>query len=93
MKLEHYAEYKGFEIKAEIDPPIEGQKRFRGRITGIENENTVVLKTDSGEAALPFDRIEKAKLVMSDELIKEMQKRMKQLKAQSEPKDKVEEEV
>lgn len=79
MKPEHYEEYKGFEIKAEIDPPIEGQKRFRGRITGIENGDTVLLKTDNGEAALPFDRIEKAKLVMSDELIKETQKRIKLL--------------
>jgi ribosome maturation factor RimP len=80
MKIEHYEEYKGLEVKLEIDPPLETQKRFRGRIMRVENGDTVVLKLDKGEVALPFDRIEKAKLVMSDELIKETQKRIKLLK-------------
>lgn len=83
MKLSDYEEYKGFEIKAEIDPPIEGQKRFRGRITGIENNETVLLKVDNGDAALPFDRIQKAKLVMTDELLKATQKKFKLLTADS----------
>jgi len=87
MKPEHYEEYKGFEVKAEIDPPIEGQKRFRGRITGLENGDTVILKTDNGEAALPFDRIQKAKLVMTDELLKAMQKKFKQLNTAEEAKE------
>jgi ribosome maturation factor RimP len=79
MKFEHYEEYKGLEVKLEIDPPLETQKRFRGRIIRTENGDTVVLKLDKGEAALPFDRIEKAKLVMSKELIDTTQKKFKAL--------------
>lgn len=79
MKIEHYEEYKNLEVKLEIDPPLETQKRFRGRILRIENGDTVVLKLDKGEVALPFDRIEKAKLVMSNDLINVTQKRFKAL--------------
>lgn len=75
-----YAEYTGMEAKIEIDPPIEGQKRFRGYIEGFE-DNTVLLKTDTGQVALPYADIQKAKLVMTDELIRLGQKRMKELQS------------
>lgn len=98
MRFEHYEEYKGLEVKLEIDPPLETQKRFRGRIVRTENGDTVVLKLDKGEVALPFDRIEKAKLVMNKELIDVTQKRFKELQQQTNPddesaKNEVEEEV
>jgi len=98
MKFEHYEEYKNLEVKLEIDPPLETQKRFRGRIIRTENGDTVVLKLDKGEVALPFDRIEKAKLVMSKELIDVTQKRFKALQQEATPddesaKNEVEEEV
>lgn len=73
-----YAEYHGMEAKIEIDPPIEGQKRFRGSIQGFEN-NEVLLKTDTGLVHLPYADIQKAKLVMTDELIKAGQKKRKEL--------------
>lgn len=78
VREQDFADYVGFEVKIEIDPPVEVQKRFRGRIVGFE-ENTVLLKIDNGQVALPFASIQKAKLVMSAELIKETQKRIKAL--------------
>jgi ribosome maturation factor RimP len=80
MRERDYADYTGMEAKIEIDPPLEGQKRFRGRIEGFEN-NTVLLKIDTGQVALPFADIQKAKLVMTDELIRLGQKKMKQLQS------------
>lgn len=78
VREQDFADYVGFEVKIEIDPPVEVQKRFRGRIAGFE-ENTVLLKTDNGQVALPFASIQKARLVMSAELIKETQKRIEAL--------------
>lgn len=78
VREKDFTDYVGFEIKAEVEPPIEGQKRFRGIIKGLE-DNMVLLDTDNGQAALPFADIQKAKLVMSAELIKESQKRIKAL--------------
>lgn len=69
VRLQDFADFAGFEAKIEISPPHEGQKRFRGRIKGIEN-NDVMLETDKGLIGLPFEGIEKAKLVLTDELIK-----------------------
>jgi hypothetical protein len=39
------------------------------------------LKTDTGQVALPYADIQKAKLVMTDELIRLGQKRMKELQS------------
>ena len=70
---EDYEHYKGMEAKIEIDPPVEGQKRFRGSIVGMEKDD-VVLKTDQGEVAFPFQSVHKAKLVLTDDLIKATKK-------------------
>lgn len=87
IRAKDYLNYIGFEAKLEIDPPINGQKRFRGRLTGLENE-TVLMKTeDQGDVTLPLDRIQKAKLVMSDELVKTTQKRIKELEALQDSKE------
>jgi len=70
IRIEDYEFYKGLEAKVESDTPAEnGQRKFRGRILGATN-NTVKLDTDQGEAEIPFPTIVKAKLVLTDELIK-----------------------
>lgn len=69
VDLQDFADYRGFEVKIEIEPPLQGQKRFRGRLAGTE-DNAVLLETDQGRVALPFGSVHKAKLVLTDELIK-----------------------
>ncbi|MCB9989012.1 MAG: ribosome maturation factor RimP [Rhodospirillales bacterium] len=76
VREEDYTDYEGFEAKIEIDPPVDGQKKFRGRIRGMEN-NEIILDTDQGRLALPYSSVHKAKLVMTDELLN----RYKQKKA------------
>ncbi|MBX2833524.1 MAG: ribosome maturation factor RimP [Micavibrio sp.] len=69
-RLEDFEKYKDFEIKVESDVPTEnGQRKFRGYITAIDGE-IITIKTDQGEAHIPFNALVKAKLVMSDDLIK-----------------------
>lgn len=72
--LADYDKYKDLEVKIELDQLIEGQKKFRGFIRGVK-EDQIALETDQGVAELPFASIYKAKLVMSDNLIKETKKR------------------
>ena len=80
MKEKDYTDHLGLEAKIELDFPLNGQKKFRGRIQDWK-ENTVILVTeDQGEVHLPFPDIRKAKLVMNDELIKVTQKRFKDRK-------------
>jgi ribosome maturation factor RimP len=70
IKPEHFEKYKGFEAKLETDTPAEnGQRKFRGVIKSLE-DNKVLIVTDEGEVEIPFGTLSKAKLVMTDELIK-----------------------
>lgn len=67
---EDFEKYAGFDTKIELNPPIDGQKRFRGVVMGVEN-GIVKLKTqEDEELELELARIAKAKLVLNDELIK-----------------------
>ena len=62
--------YNGYEAKVETETPNEnGQRRFRGHIKGIK-DGIIGMTTDQGEADIPFAEITKAKLVLTDELIK-----------------------
>lgn len=64
-----FTDFMGFEAKIETDTPAEnGQKRFRGRIKGMQ-DSTVLVTTDQGDIDIPFSQIIKAKLVLTDELI------------------------
>lgn len=71
IRPKDFETYKGFEIKLELDMPASnGQKKFRGVINAVKDNNVIALQTDTGEVDLTFDSIAKAKLIMSAELIK-----------------------
>ncbi|NCO03124.1 MAG: ribosome maturation factor RimP [Alphaproteobacteria bacterium] len=69
VREQDYERYIGCVAKIELDMPLDGQKRFRGTIEGL-NDGEIALKTDTGLVNLRFSDISKAKLVMTDELIK-----------------------
>jgi ribosome maturation factor RimP len=49
-------------VKIRLAYPIEGQRRFKGRLLGMRGEN-VVIAEDDREISLPFDQVEQARLV------------------------------
>jgi len=53
----------------ELNAPVDGQRRFQGKITGVSGE-VVEFETDKGALRVAFETIEKAKLVLTDELLK-----------------------
>jgi ribosome maturation factor RimP len=63
-----FERFAGYEAKVETARPIDGRKRFSGRLGGIEN-GIVRLATEQGETEVPFADIHRAKLVLTDELI------------------------
>ena len=68
VRVEDYDRFIGFDAKIELLTPVEGRKRFRGRLLGTV-EGTVRLLTDAGEIGLPLDAVARAKLVLTDDLI------------------------
>ena len=70
LTLKDYDRYKGFDVKIETDTPAEnGQRKFRGKIGDVKDK-IIEINTDQGLAEISFETIVKAKLVLSDDLIK-----------------------
>ncbi len=63
-----YERFAGFEARVEVAVPIEGRRRFRGRLGGYADGEVRIIEP-TGEVRLPLERINKAKLVLTDELI------------------------
>ena len=63
-----YARFAGYEARLETEAPIDGRRRFRGRLLGLADDR-VRLALPEGELSIPFEAIKKAKLVLTDELL------------------------
>lgn len=66
-----FAAYEGFEAKIELERPLEGRRRYRGILHGIDGEDVKIM-VDGTLYAVPFDMIGASKLVMSDALIEKV---------------------
>jgi ribosome maturation factor RimP len=63
-----YDRFAGLEAKVELSQPMDGQRRFRGRIQGL-SDGIVRLSIEDADVEIPFADIERAKLIMNDELL------------------------
>ena len=70
VRQDDFARFAGYEAKIELDGAIDGRRRFQGRLLGID-EDRVRVALDDGEIDVPFARIHRAKLVLTDDLIRE----------------------
>jgi ribosome maturation factor RimP len=69
-RLMDFSRWAGHEAKIELHTPIDGRRRFRGKLLGLEG-NDVVIQTQDSRALVPFKQIAEAKLVLTDALIAE----------------------
>ncbi len=68
-----FERFAGFDAKVELYEPLKetpsgGQKRFKGRLLGLD-EARVGLDTAEGRFWMPFDDIMTARLLLTDELV------------------------
>ena len=78
IKLNDYIKFKGRDIKLELKPPrneTDTRKQFKGKIEDVK-DNTIQLKTtlDNTEQIITIDynNINKAKLLITDELLRQI---------------------
>jgi ribosome maturation factor RimP len=69
-RLMDFARYAGHEAKVELAAPIDGRKRFRGLLLGLDG-NQVAMESQGARVSFPFRGIAEAKLVLTDKLIQE----------------------
>ncbi|HEY6335232.1 MAG TPA: ribosome maturation factor RimP [Alphaproteobacteria bacterium] len=68
VRPKDFERYVGYEVKAETGAPIEGRRRFRGKLLGIDGA-MVRIALPEGTVTLPYDAIHKAHLVLTNELL------------------------
>ena len=76
-----FEDWSGYEAKIETKEPLDGRKRFRGMLEGFaDGEVRIEVDIAPGERGiigLPVDLIGEAKLMLTDELIREALRRAK----------------
>ncbi len=68
-RRDDFVRFAGFEAKLETDRLLEGRRRFRGRLIGVDDDDVIKLRADDVEYAVPFGAVTKAKLVLTEDLI------------------------
>lgn len=68
-----FSRWSGHEAKIELHAPVEGRKRFRATLLGLDGQDVVIRDTSIGntEIKFPFRAVANAKLVLTDKLINE----------------------
>ena len=61
-KLEHFQRFEGETLKVTMRFPMEGRRRFRGKLLS-SNEENIVVEVDGESYSLPLTMIDSARLV------------------------------
>jgi len=75
-RLKDFDMFEGYVAKLETDELIDGRRRFKGELAGVEDDE-VLINVDEGTIGLKFEWLSDAKLVLTDDLIKEMLRQRK----------------
>jgi len=80
VRASDFERWSGYEAKVEMAVPVNGRKRFRGFLRGVENGTLVLELPDVKEgedkiARLPLTDLGEAHLVLTDDLIRESLRR------------------
>ena len=70
-RLKDFDRWAGYEAKLETAEPIDGRRRFKGALEGTEGDE-VLIAVEEGTIGLRFDWLSDAKLVLTDELIRDV---------------------
>ena len=80
-RMKDFATFEGYEVRLETNQPIDGRKRFKGVLAGVEGDEVLLNIDEAGEVqtiGLNFDWLSDAKLMLTDELIAEMLRQKKE---------------
>lgn len=64
-----YVEWSGHEAKFSLVELVDGQRRLRGQLLGVEGEDVIVDDRKVGRMTVPLAKIHSAQLVLTDKLI------------------------
>ncbi len=79
-RLKDFEMWKGWEARIETTELVDGRRRFKGTLGGVEGEEVLIQIEEAGEPVvigLQFDWLADAKLILTDDLISEMLRQKK----------------
>ncbi len=79
-RLKDFEMWKGWEARIETTELIDGRRRFKGTLAGVEGDEVLIALDEGKEPViigLQFDWLSDAKLILTDELITEMLRQKK----------------
>ena len=74
-RLKDFDTWNGYEAKLETTELIDGRRRFKGELAGTEGDEVLIEIEEQGETVtigLQFDWLSDAKLVLTDDLIRDV---------------------
>ncbi len=77
VRRSDFVRWAGQTAKVELERPLDGRKRFRGKLAGVDGERAALALDDGTKALLPLADIGEARLVLTDELVRETLSREK----------------
>ncbi len=63
FNAEHYRRVVGEEIQVRLHAPLEGRRKFKGELKGIDEDGRITIEVDGTEYTLPLADVDKANLV------------------------------
>lgn len=79
-----FEDWSGFEARIDLKQPVNGRKRFKGILEGFENDEVRIEceleKVGTQVLGIPVGLIDTAKLMLTDDLIRETLRRAKKVK-------------
>jgi ribosome maturation factor RimP len=79
-RIKDFEMWKGWEARLETGELIDGRRRFKGMLAGVEGEEVLIEIEEGGQPVtigLQFEWLSDAKLILTDELISEMLRQKK----------------
>ena len=79
-RIKDFEMWKGWEARLETTELIDGRRRFKGMLAGVEGDEVLIEIEEGRETltiGLQFDWLSDAKLILTDELISEMLRQKK----------------
>jgi ribosome maturation factor RimP len=81
MRIEDFERFVGHEAKLETASMIDGRRRFRGEIAGVDGDEIRLRVAEGDELRLKLASLSDARLVLTDKLIAEDLKRAREAEA------------
>ena len=69
VRLEDFEKFSGFDARIELSEPQQGQRRFKGKLGGLDADGHIVIGEGTEQFHLPFSYVRRAKLLLTDALL------------------------